>query len=193
VLELPVAALDHDQRPSLGFEKSNDLANFHLTTLPHQGSRPTLPPIRNGLSRPGGLARQVGMSTIHTSTWRWLAVLVLAHLVVSILHGSAHTRADVPLSQAAMLFVFVVIVAGPVIGLALTWPAVRLGSWLVAVTMAASLVFGVVNHFMLASPDHVAHVNPQWRPLFATTAVLLALTEALGSGLALRMVRERKL
>jgi hypothetical protein len=44
--------------------------------------------------------------------------------------------------------------------------------------MAASLVFGVVNHFLLASPDHVSHVAQQWRTLFATTAVLLALTEA---------------
>ena len=36
--------------------------------------------------------------------------------------------------------------------------------------------------FLLASPDHVSHVAPQWRPLFATTAVLLALTEAAGLG-----------
>ena len=58
--------------------------------------------------------------------------------------------------------------------------------------MAGSLVFGLVNHFVLASPDHVAHVSPEWRPLFATTAVLLAVTEAIGSGLAIRVVRERK-
>jgi len=58
--------------------------------------------------------------------------------------------------------------------------------------MAGSLVFGLVNHFVLSSPDHVAHVDPQWRVLFATTAVLLAATELVGSGLALRLVRERK-
>jgi len=133
------------------------------------------------------------MSIKHTSTWRWLAAVVLAHLVVSFVHGSAHARADVPLSQAATLFVFIVILAGPVLGLALTWPAERLGSWIVAITMAGSLVFGVVNHFVLSSPDHVSHVNPQWRTLFATTAVLIAITEALGSVLALRMARERKL
>jgi hypothetical protein len=132
------------------------------------------------------------MSTRHTSTWRWLAAVVLAHLVVSFVHGSAHARADVPLSQAATLFVFIVILAGPVVGLALTWPAERLGGWLVAITMAGSLVFGLVNHFVLASPDHISHVNPRWRPLFATTAVLIAITEALGSGLALRLVRERR-
>jgi hypothetical protein len=41
----------------------------------------------------------------------------------------------------------------------------------------------------------VAHVDPQWRALFTTTAVLLALTEAFGCGLAVRVAgagRERK-
>ena len=123
---------------------------------------------------------------------RWLTAAVLSHLVVSIVHGAAHAGAQVPLSLAANLFVFVVILAGPVVGLALTWPAEQLGSWVIASTMAGSLVFGLVNHFVIASPDHVAHVAPQWRPLFTTTAVLLALTEALGSGLAIRLATERK-
>jgi len=48
-----------------------------------------------------------------------------------------------------------------------------------------------VNHFVFASPDHVAHVARQWRPLFTTTAVLLALTEAIGAGLAIRIARGR--
>jgi len=122
----------------------------------------------------------------------WLTAAVLAHLVISIVHGAAHAQAHVPLSRAANLFVYIVILAGPLIGLALLWAAGRIGSWLIAVTMAGSLVFGLVNHFVLASPDHVAHVAPEWRPLFATTAVLLAVTEAIGSGLAIRVVRERK-
>lgn len=125
-------------------------------------------------------------------TRRWLAAAVLSHLAVSIAHGTAHTGANVPLSPADTLFVFVVILAGPVAGLALTWPAKRIGSWLIAITMAGSLVFGVVNHFVLASPDHVSHVARQWQPLFAATAVLLALTEALGSGLAIRLALERR-
>ena len=117
---------------------------------------------------------------------------VLSHLVISIVHGQAHAGAHVPLSRAANLFVFVVIVAGPLVGLALMWRVERLGAWLVATTMAGSLVFGFVNHFVFSSPDHVAHVAPPWRPLFATTAILLALTEALGSGLAIRLARERE-
>jgi hypothetical protein len=125
-----------------------------------------------------------------TSTRWWLAAAVLAHLLISLVHGAAHAEAAVPLSRAANLFVFVVILAGPLVGLALVWPTVRTGSWIVAMTMAGSLVFGVVNHFVLASPDHVTHVAGPARSLFAITAALLAASEGLGLGLALRLARE---
>ena len=122
---------------------------------------------------------------------RWLTLLVLAHLAVSVAHGTAHAGAQVLLSPAATLFVYVVILAGPLVGLALRWPAPRFGAWLIAVTMAGSLVFGVVNHFVLASPDHVAHVDPDWRTLFTATAALLAAIEALALVFAVRVARER--
>ena len=121
----------------------------------------------------------------------WLAAAVVVHLVISLVHGAAHAQAHVPLSRGGTLFVFIVILAGPLVGLALTWPAERLGNWLIALTMAGSLAFGVVNHFVLDSADHVAHVQPEWRVLFAATAVLLALTELLGSGLAIGVLRAR--
>jgi hypothetical protein len=38
-------------------------------------------------------------------------------------------------------------------------------------------VFGLVNHFVIDSPDHVAHVTAAAAPLFATTAVLLGTLE----------------
>jgi hypothetical protein len=125
-------------------------------------------------------------------TRRWLTAAVLLHLVVSLAHGTAHANAHVPLSSAANLFVFSVILAGPVVGLALTWPSHRIGGWVIAITMAASLVFGVVNHFVLASPDHVAHVAPDWRRLFASTAVLLAISELLGTVVAVRFAQWRE-
>jgi hypothetical protein len=43
----------------------------------------------------------------------WLTALAAAHLVISIVHGTAHNQAQVPLSAAAMLFVFLVVLAGP--------------------------------------------------------------------------------
>lgn len=129
------------------------------------------------------------MSRLPNGTLRWLLAAVAAHLVISFIHGAAHSNAQVPLSPAANLFVLVVILAGPLVGVALLWRFRAFGAWVVASTMAASLVFGVLNHFVFESPDHVAHVDPQWRTLFAATALLLALTEGLGSGLAIRLVR----
>jgi len=121
--------------------------------------------------------------------WKWVAAIVLIHFVVTIVHGVAHTRAQVPLSAAANIFVFVFIVIGPWFGLILTRPFPRVGSLLIASTMAASFIFGLVNHFVLASPDHISHIDSMWRPLFATTAVLLAASELLGAALATRLLK----
>lgn len=132
------------------------------------------------------------MSEHGASTWRWLAAAVLGHLVISLVHGAAHARADVLLSGAGTAFVFIVILAGPLVGLALTWRDQRAGAWMIALTMAGSLAFGVVNHFLLDGRDHVAHVVPEWRTLFATSAISLVLTEIAGAGLAIRLLHARK-
>jgi hypothetical protein len=135
------------------------------------------------------------MNSQGINAWRWMTATVLAHLLVAVAHGTAHDGAHVPLSLAANLFVYIVILAGPLVGLVLTWFTESFGSRLIATTMAGAFVFGCVNHFVLASSDHVAHVDPQWRALFTTTAVLLAATEALACGLAIRVARsgaERK-
>jgi len=120
-----------------------------------------------------------------------MATAVFAHLVTSVVHGAAHSGAQIPMSTVANLFVFVVILAGPVLGLALSWRAERLGSLIVALTMAGSLVFGLVNHFLLDSPDHVSQVDAQWRMIFGTTATLLTITETLGLGFAIRLLGPR--
>jgi hypothetical protein len=125
----------------------------------------------------------------NTSGIRWLSAFVAAHLVISVVHGTAHDGAAVPMGTAANVFVFGVILAGPLAGLALAWWRPAPGSWVVAATMTASLIFGVVNHFLLEGADRVDHVALEWQRLFGTTAVLLAATEALGAGLALRVAR----
>jgi hypothetical protein len=133
------------------------------------------------------------MTQARQQTFGWLIAAVVAHLAISVAHGTAHTRANVPLTPIANLFVFVVILAGPLLGLALMWVSVRTGAWLVATTMVASLVFGILNHFVFVSADHVARVDPSWQPLFAATAVLLALTEGASSVLALTLARREAL
>jgi hypothetical protein len=110
----------------------------------------------------------------------WLTAVVLTHLVVTFVHGAAHRGAAVGLGPLATIFVLVVIEVAPLAGLALSRIRPSLGGWIVAASMAGALVFGFVNHFVLISPDHVSHVAPDWRPLFAASAALLVVTEAAG-------------
>ena|SRR5437868_854160 len=122
---------------------------------------------------------------------RGLVAVVLAHLAISIVHGWAHTGARVLLPPAGMLFVYVVILAGPLAGLAVLRRRERLGGMLIAATMTAALLFGLINHFIIPGSDHVAHVAAAWRPLFATTAALLAVTEAGGAAIGIRFAIAR--
>lgn len=112
-----------------------------------------------------------------------LAAVVIGHLLVAIAHGRAHEGASVALSPAGNAFVLIVIIVGPLVGLAWSWLLNRqAGAWIIAATMAGSLVFGVINHFVLKSGDHVSQVDAAWRGLFSSTAVLLACLETIGSG-----------
>jgi hypothetical protein len=114
-----------------------------------------------------------------------LILVVLAHLAVTVLHGRAHAGAAVAMSTTANLFIVAVIVVAPLLGAVLLWFfSTQAGAWLLALSLGASFIFGVVNHFILESPDHVARIANDWKGLFTATAVLVALTEALGSGLA---------
>ena len=147
-----------------------------------------------------GRPEQVGRAGRGT---RALAAIVLAHLAISVVHGAAHTGARVELGAAATAFVYIVILAGPLAGLAIamigsapadpTGTRQRFGAAIVAATMAGALVFGLVNHFFIQGADHVAHVAREWRVLFASTAALLAVLEAAGAAIGIRgAVRVRR-
>jgi hypothetical protein len=109
-----------------------------------------------------------------------LSAIVLVHFALNVAHGRAHDGAQVPLSTPAALFVYLVILAAPVAGLAIWRWRPRAGGWIVAASMCGALVFGLINHFIIQGPDHVGHVAAAWRPLFSTTAVLLVGCEAAG-------------
>ena len=114
------------------------------------------------------------------STRRLLAAVVFGHLIVNFIHGAAHSGARIPMTLAANLFIWIVILAGPVVGWWISRSRPVAGGWIVAAMMAGSLVFGIVNHFVIVSPDHVNHVAVEWRTLFVITAVLLLLFESAG-------------
>ena len=145
--------------------------------------------ISGGLSRSDGLTRLCGMELTPVTNQRWLTLIVAAHLVVSLAHGGTHQWGHVPLSPAATLFVFIVILAGPLVGVAVMRVAERAGHWIIATTLAAAFVFGVVNHFLVPGTDHVSHVSGGAQLWFAVTAVLLAVTEAIGCVLAALLAR----
>ena len=111
----------------------------------------------------------------------WLTVLL--HQAVAIWHGSAHSAIPVVLSTAQTAFVAIVIIVLPLVGSFLLWTRFRqLGAWTVALSMLGSLLFGVINHFILASPDNIAQVPEHVsRQAFLWSAFLLPVTEALGT------------
>jgi hypothetical protein len=119
-----------------------------------------------------------------------LATVVLVHLAISIVHGRAHMGAQVPLPLAGTLFVYIVILAGPLAGLGVSRWRPRAGAWIVAACMSGALVFGLVNHFIIDGPDHVAHVPAEWRPLFGATAALLVISEAVGAAIGVWAARQ---
>ena len=109
-------------------------------------------------------------------------VSVLAHLVVSIVHGRAHESLGVGLSSWQNTYVLSVIVIAPLIAMVLIWTRyARTGLLLLVISMAGSLIFGFVYHYVVISPDHVSHLPPgDAQGLFRTTALLLILTELFG-------------
>ena len=109
-------------------------------------------------------------------------IAVLAHLAVNLLHGRAHETLGVGLNASQNVYVIVVILIAPLIAMVLIWTRyARLGLIVLVVSMAGSLIFGVVYHYVVISPDHVSHLPPgDAQGLFRMTALLLILTELFG-------------
>lgn len=54
-----------------------------------------------------------------------------------------------------------------------------------------AFLFGLLNHFLLPGSDNVAHVPPGvWQLPFQVTAVLLAILQALGTGIGVWCITE---
>lgn len=119
---------------------------------------------------------------------RWIGTMaVLAHLIVVVLHGSAHTELRVELNAWQNIYVMTVILSAPLVAVVILWTRYhRLGMLLLLVSMAGSLVFGASYHYAIVSPDHVSHLpSGDAQGLFRTTALLLLLTEMFGIVVAL--------
>ena len=107
---------------------------------------------------------------------------MLAHFVVMVLHGHAHEELGVSLTPGQNAYVVIVIAITPLFAMVLLWTRyVRMGQVLLVVSMAGSLIFGVLYHYLVLSPDHIFYIPPgDAAGMFRLTALLLMLTELFG-------------
>ena len=91
------------------------------------------------------------------------------HLLVNIAHGTAHLKLHIELGSVALLFVIVVIIVCPLLAALLLWTSQqRFGLILLALSMAASLIFAMYNHFLAIGPDRVGQqASSPWAIAFA--------------------------
>ena len=110
-----------------------------------------------------------------------ISVLVAIHLIATLWHGGAHTDLSIYLPPLKNLYVYIVILAAPIVGAILAWTRfARLGSLVFALAMLGALLFGVYHHYILISPDNIAHLpagSAEAHSQFISSAALIALIE----------------
>ncbi len=109
--------------------------------------------------------------------------VVVVSAAVNVAHTASHAGQHVVALPAWQLaYIAIVIYAAPVLAAVLLWSRYRVtGAWLLVASMAGSLVFGLLYHFLVPGPDNVFAQPPgPWRDAFVVTAVLLSLLQAAG-------------
>lgn len=129
--------------------------------------------------------------TVSPGLRRLLVIAVFLHLLVAGTHGVMHQLVPVPLTTFQTVYVGLVVVLAPLVGAALVPLHFPLAAVVVFASMLASLLFGVVFHFVLETIDNVWCVPPSpWRPLFVISAIATAASELFGTAVgALATVR----
>ena len=119
---------------------------------------------------------------------RFITTIVLAHLIVAVAHGAAHQSLAInPPRGADVVFILLAVYLLPLVAI---WRLRAAGSSaaaiLLLVSMGGALIYGIVFHYGLPTPDHVSQVpHTPSGALFRVTAGLLAPLEAIGAALGL--------
>src|SRR5260221_507337 len=105
----------------------------------------------------------------------YATAIVVLHTLVTLVHGAAHVSESVYGSVLDTIFIVVVIWFAPIGAILLLqmrrW---QMGSIILLVAMAGSLLYGVYNHFILPGPDNVVSFPAGvWQGYFQATAVHL--------------------
>lgn len=129
---------------------------------------------------------------------RYAILVVLAHIIITGMHGIAHQQAGVSISDFQFAYVFLVTLAAPIaaaVMLFLNKPKIQLGgAWLLLVSMLGSLLFGLVYHVLLPGSDNIFTIIMH-EPLldsavfFTSTAMLLVIVDGVGSWIGARTTR----
>jgi hypothetical protein len=119
-------------------------------------------------------------------------LVVIVSAAVNFAHTASHAGQHVVALPAWQLaYIAIVIYAAPVVAAVLLWARRRLaGAWLLVASMAGSLVFGLLYHFLAPGPDNIfTQRSGTWQETFQVTAVLLSLLQVIGASLGLWAVR----
>jgi hypothetical protein len=119
------------------------------------------------------------------------AAVVLAHFLVAMPHGLAHSGENAWLPLWANLYVALVILVAPFVALALLRTRhAYMGAQLMFASMLGALLFGIAFHYLIRGSDNVALVPAgPWQLPFQLTSALLVVTEAAGTAAGAWMVR----
>ena len=110
-----------------------------------------------------------------------LAIVAALHLAIGGVHQYAHAVAEVESSPLQVLFIVLVVTIAPWAAIWLAWKRnLTIGAVVFSVSMAASLVFGLVLHFAVESPDLYSNVAAAYGTVFPHSAIALALVEFVG-------------
>jgi hypothetical protein len=117
--------------------------------------------------------------------------IVALHALALIVHSQSHQAIPVPLTVLQNAFAVSVIVIAPLVAAALIWRGfARVGGALLFAAMLGAFLFGVINHYVLDSPDNVAQIPAtEWGNAFTLSAHANALLEMGGVFAAAALVR----
>ncbi|HEY6126940.1 MAG TPA: hypothetical protein VIW23_02045 [Candidatus Acidoferrum sp.] len=109
-------------------------------------------------------------------------IIVLAHMIVLLSHGRAHSHLHIEPSQWQSAFIAIVIFSSPVLAAFLLWTRwQRTGITFLGISLGGSLLFGLYYHFVASGIDSVFNpIQSHWNIWFRVTSVLLAVVELAG-------------
>ena len=116
-------------------------------------------------------------------TLAWVgSTVVVIYALVNVGHGLAHHDLAIQLASWQSVFVALSFVVGPIVAAILLWTSRSLlGTRILVVSMAASLLFGTYYHYIAVSPDNIAYLPAgDGQGLFRSTALLLVISQVLG-------------